>query len=243
MKVYVVDSYEDGAEKAADIIEKLVRKKPDCTLGLATGGSPVGMYKALADRCKNSGLDFSKVHSVNLDEYIGLAPDHVQSYRYFMNSTFFDHINIDKANTYVAKGVGDIEENLKEFRKVLAETDIDLQVLGVGSDGHLGFNEPGSALVSGPHKETLDESTIDANCRFFENRDQVPRYAITMGIGDVMKAKTLLLIINGNKKEAAKRLLMDDLVDTDCPVTFMKLHRDAIVILERKLADEIGYKN
>ncbi|MBR4759992.1 MAG: glucosamine-6-phosphate deaminase [Lachnospiraceae bacterium] len=242
MKVIVADSYEDGAKKAADVIEKLVREKPDCTLGLATGSSPVGMYQELARRCKEEGLDFSKVHSVNLDEYVGLTPDHPQSYRFSMDDNLFNHINIDKANTYVAKGTGDVEANLKEFNDILDQTDIDLQVLGVGPDGHLGFNEPGAVLYEKAHQETLEDSTIDANTRFFESRDEVPRYAVTMGMGSIMKAKTLLMIINGNKQEAAKKLLMDDKIDPMCPATFMRLHRDAIVVIEKALADEIGYQ-
>lgn len=242
MKVIVSESYEKSCALAADMIEKLVREKPECTLGLATGSSPVGMYKELARRCHDEGLDFSHVKSVNLDEYVGLEPTHDQSYRYFMNSNLFDHINIDQANTYVAKGTGDVEANIAEFNVVLAESDVDLQVLGVGPDGHLGFNEPGEVLYDGAHKEVLDESTIDANARFFATRDDVPRYAVTMGMGDIMRAKSLLLIISGNKQDAARALLMDDKITTKCPATFMKLHRDATVFIEKKLADEIGYK-
>ena len=242
MRVIVVNNYEEGAVAGADIIEKLVRSNPECTLGLATGSSPVGMYKELSRRCKEEGLDFSKVHSVNLDEYVGLEGTHDQSYRYFMDTNLFDHINIDKKNTYVAKGVGDAEENLKEFNAVLAKTDIDLQVLGVGPDGHLGFNEPGDVLWDHAHMETLDESTIDANQRFFASRDDVPRRAFTMGMGDIMKAKTLLMIISGNKQDAATKLLMNEMIDPHCPATFMRMHRDAIVIIEKKLADQIGYK-
>lgn len=242
MRVIVAESYEEGAKAAADLIDALVRRKPDCTLGLATGSSPVGMYRELARRCREEKLDFSKVHSVNLDEYVGLEPTHDQSYRYFMDDNLFNHINIDKANTYVAKGTGDIEANLREFNDILDRTDIDLQVLGVGPDGHLGFNEPGATLYEKAHKEVLDESTIDANTRFFACRDDVPRYAVTMGMGNIMKAKTLLMIISGNKQEAARKLLLDDKIDPMCPATFMRMHRDAVVVIEKKLADEIGYR-
>ena len=158
-----------------------------------------------------------------------------------MDSNMFDHINIDKANTYVAKGIGDVDENLKEFNEVLDKADIEIQVLGVGPDGHLGFNEPGPVLFDGAHKEILDESTIDANARFFASRDEVPRYAVTMGMGNIMRAKALLMIINGNKVDAATKLLMNDTIDPMCPATFMRLHRDATVVLEKKLALEIGY--
>jgi len=132
LKVIVAENHEEVSRLAADILEETVRANPCCTLGLATGSSPVGMYRELSRRCREEGLDFSRVHSVNLDEYVGLAPTHEQSYRYFMDSNLFDHINIDKANTYVAKGTGDTEENLREFNAVLDRTDIDVQVLGVG---------------------------------------------------------------------------------------------------------------
>jgi glucosamine-6-phosphate deaminase len=242
MKVIVADNYEQASSLAADIIEKIVRENPECTLGLATGSSPVGMYKELARRCAEEGLDFSKVHSVNLDEYVGLEPTHDQSYRYFMDDNLFNHINIDKANTYVAKGTGDVDANLAEFNAVLDKADIAVQVLGVGPDGHLGFNEPGATLYDGAHKETLDDSTIEANKRFFASKDDVPRYAVTMGMGNIMRAQRLLMIISGSKQEAATKLLIEDKIDPMCPCTFMRMHRDATVVIEEKLANEIGYK-
>ena len=242
MKVIVAKDYQEVSRLAADIVEAVVRANPACTLGLATGSSPVGMYQELARRCAEEGLDFSRVHSVNLDEYVGLEPTHDQSYRYFMDDNLFNHINIDKANTYVAKGVGDVEENLREFNAVLDQADIAVQVLGVGPDGHLGFNEPGETLYDGAHKEVLDESTIDANQRFFASRDDVPRYAVTMGMGNIMRAQKLLMIVSGKKQDAMKALLLSDRIDPKCPATFLRLHRDATVILEQSLADEIGYK-
>jgi glucosamine-6-phosphate deaminase len=243
MRVIVAKDYKEMSSLAADEIEAVVRAEPRCTLGLATGSSPVGMYQELARRCREEGLDFSGIHSVNLDEYVGLTPDHDQSYRYFMDTNLFDHINIDKANTYVAKGVGDADENLREFNAVLDKADIAVQVLGVGPDGHLGFNEPGDTLYDGAHKETLDESTIDANARFFASRDDVPRYAVTMGMGEIMMAKRLLMILSGaSKADAARQLLMSDAITTACPATLMKLHQDATVIITEELADMIGYK-
>ncbi len=242
MNVIICKDYAAVSAAGADIIEKTVREKPDCTLGLATGSSPVGMYQELARRCREEKLDFSRVHSVNLDEYVGLEPTHDQSYRYFMDDNLFNHININKANTYVAKGVGDVDANLAEFNAILDKTDIDVQVLGVGPDGHLGFNEPGDTLWDGAHKEVLDESTIDANQRFFAKRDDVPRYAVTMGMGNIMRAKKLLMIVSGKKHDAMRALLLSDKIDPHCPCTFLRLHRDATVILEESLANEIGYK-
>ena len=242
MVIYKAKDYQDMSRKAANIISAQIIMKPNCVLGLATGSSPVGTYKQLIEWYKKGDLDFSQVTSVNLDEYKGLSPENDQSYRYFMDSNFYDHINIDKKNTYVAKGTGDAEANIREYRAVLAESDVDIQELGVGPDGHLGFNEPGEALHDMAHMEPLDESTIDANARFFASRNEVPRYAFTMGMGDIMRAKSLLLIISGSKQDAARQLLMDGKVTTGCPATFMKLHRDATVLIEKMLADEIGYK-
>ena len=241
MNVIICKDYEAVSKAGADIIEAVVREKPDCTLGLATGSSPVGMYQELARRCA-AGLDFSRVRSVNLDEYVGLEPTHDQSYRYFMDDNLFNHVNIKKENTYVAKGVGDVEANLAEFNAILDKTDIDVQVLGVGPDGHLGFNEPGDALIDGAHREVLDESTIDANARFFASRDDVPRYALTMGMGNIMRAKKLLMIVSGRKHDAMRALLLTDKLDPHCPCTFMRMHRDATVIMEESLAKEIGYE-
>ena len=243
MKVIVAKDYACQCAAGADIIEKIVREKPDCCLGLATGSSPVGMYQELARRCREEGLDFSKVSTVNLDEYIGLEPTHDQSYRYFMDDNLFNHINIDKKNTYVAKGTGNINANIAEFQAVIAKSEVEVQVLGVGPDGHLAFNEPGEKLYWHAHKEVLDESTIEANARFFASKDDVPRYAVTMGMGEIMMAKRLLMILSGaNKIEAARELLMTDEITCACPATLMKLHHDATVIITEELADMIGYK-
>ena len=243
MIIYKAKDYQDMSRKAANIISAQVIMKPNCVLGLATGSSPIGTYEQLVEWYNKGDLDFSKVTSINLDEYKGLGPDNEQSYRYFMDSNLFDHINIDKANTYVAKGTGDIEANIEEFRAVIAKSQVELQVLGVGADGHLAFNEPGPSLYWSAHKETLDESTIDANARFFASREEVPRYAVTMGIGEIMMAKRLLMILSGaNKEEAARLLLMSDDVTCACPATLMKLHHDATVLITKELADKIGYQ-
>ena len=142
----------------------------------------------------------------------------------------------------MAKGTGDVQANLKEFNEILDKTEIEIQVLGVGPDGHLGFNEPGETLYDGAHEEVLDDSTIEANKRFFASKEDVTTRAVTMGMGNIMRAKRLLMIISGNKQDAATRLLIEDKIDPKCPCTFMRMHRDATVIIEQKLADEIGYK-
>lgn len=243
MQVIVGTDYAALCAVAADRIEKLIREKPDCRLGLATGSSPLGIYEELIRRCREEGLDFSRVRTVNLDEYLGLSPEHEQSYRSFMDRVLFDRVNIDKRNTFIPRGDGDPEESLREFRACLSGGEIDLQLLGLGSDGHIGFNEPGSVLQDRAHIEELDPSTIAANSRFFADPAQVPRRALTMGIGDIMRAKSLLLIISGSgKEEAAARLLLGGDVTCLCPATFLRLHRDATVLLSRELADRIGWK-
>ena len=243
MKVIIAKDYQQMSEIAAKVVEDVVLAKPDARLGFATGSSPVGLYQCLARDCAAGKVDFSKVDTVNLDEYAGLEPDHPQSYRRFMNENLFDHINVDKKNTYVAKGTGDYDENVREFRAVLARKPIDIQVLGIGVDGHIGFNEPGRVLCDHAHMETLDESTIDANARFFQHRDEVPRHAFTMGIGDILRAKKLVMVIPGaNKAAVAKGLLMSEELDCGNPATMVKLHPDVTVVIEREVADAIGYR-
>ena len=243
MKVIVAKDYQEMSEIAAKVVEDVVLGKPDARLGFATGSSPVGLYQCLARDCKAGKVDFSKANTVNLDEYAGLKPDHPQSYRRFMNENLFDHINIDKKNTIVANGTGDFDANVAEFRKVLAEKPIDIQVLGIGVDGHVGFNEPGKVLYDHAHMETLDESTIDANARFFAHRDDVPRHAFTMGMGDILRARKLVMVIPGaNKAAVAKGLLLDDAIDCGNPATFVKLHPDVTVVIEQEVADAIGYR-
>ena len=242
MVLYQAKDYKDMSRKAANIISAQVIMKPNAVLGLATGSTPVGAYEQLVEWYNKGDIDFSQVTSVNLDEYKGLSGDNDQSYRYFMNSNLFDHINIDKANTYVAGGIGDVDAGIAEFNAVIERSDVDVQVLGVGPDGHLGFNEPGDTLCDSAHKEVLDESTIDANQRFFASRDDVPRYALTMGMGNILRAKKLLMIVSGHKEDAMRRLLLSERIDPHCPATFLRLHRDAVVLLERSLADAIGYK-
>lgn len=243
MNVIVTENFEETCALAAHMIGDVIRAKPDARLGLATGSTAQGVYPYLVQANRAGKLDFSRVSTINLDEYVGLTPDHPQSYRRFMDENLFDHINIDKRNTIVAKGTGDIEENVKAFREALAEKPIDVQLLGIGVDGHVGFNEPGVVLYDGAHVEELDESTIDANARFFADRDEVPTRAISMGMGDILRAKKLLLLATGESKaEAMKGLLLNEELDVQNPATLVKTHPDVTVILDRALAEDIGYR-
>lgn len=243
MKVIVTDNFEASCRIAAEQIASVVRSKPDARLGLATGSTAQGVYPHLVAANRAGELDFSRVSTINLDEYVGLAPDHPQSYRRFMDEHLLDQINIDKANTVVARGTGDIEANVKSFREALAAKPIDVQLLGIGVDGHVGFNEPGEVLYDGAHVEELDESTIDANARFFATRSEVPTKAISMGMGDILRAKKLILLATGESKAAAMRgLLLNEELDVQNPATLVKTHPDATVIIDRALAEKIGYQ-
>lgn len=242
MKVIVTDRFQESCRLAAEEIASVIRGKPDARLGLATGGTAQGVYPYLVQMYRNGRLDFSRVSTVNLDEYVGLAPDHPQSYRRFMDENLFDLVNIDKNNTVVAKGTGDIEENVQNFRKSIAAKPIDVQLLGIGADGHVGFNEPGKVLYDGAHVEELEQSTIDANARFFTSRGEVPTRAISMGIGDILRAKKLLLLATGESKAAAMRgLLLNEELSAQNPATMVKTHPDATVIIDRALAKSVGY--
>ena len=217
MKLIVAKNYEEMSKLAAEFMAEEVKKKPEIILGLATGGTPVGMYKELIRMCDNKEVDFSKATTVNLDEYIGLSGEHNQSYRYFMNSNLFNHINIDKAKTFVPNGQApDIEAECKSYDARIRELGgIDLQLLGLGSNGHVAFNEPDTFLTVGSHETKLTQSTIEANARFFDSMDEVPKTAITMGLGGIMQAKKILVIANGEGKADVVEKLMNGKITTE----------------------------
>lgn len=235
MEVIVKGSIEDVSKNAADIISKLVRENSKAILGLATGSTPVGAYEELIRMHKEEGLDFSAIKTYNLDEYIGLDGDNPNSYRYFMNDKLFNHININMENTYVPDGkVKDINTYCQEYDEMIKEAGgIDLQVLGVGPNGHIAFNEPDQALSVGTCIVDLTEDTIQANSRFFDSIDEVPKSAITMGMGTILRAKKILLLATGkNKANVLKGLLMDKKITTNNPLTFLLLHPDVTVIVD-----------
>ena len=244
MKVIVTNSYDETCAVIANMIKELVNAKPDAKLGLATGGTPVPIYKKLIEMNKAGEVDFSRVHTVNLDEYCGIPGTHDQSYRYFMDTNLFDHINIDKKNTFVASGMGDFEANARELEeKVRKGGAADLQLLGIGNNGHIAFNEASDHLIAVAHTEKLTESTINANARFFEKKEDVPTMAITMGMGDILAAKKVVLAATGLAKVPAIRgLIMDDVITTQNPSTMLKMHEDAVVVIDRELADAVGYR-
>ncbi len=232
MNFITVKSYDELSRKAAAIIASQVITKPDCVLGLATGSSPVGAYKKLIEGYKNGDIDFSAVTSVNLDEYVGLDGSNDQSYRYFMNTNLFDHINIDKTKTFVPNGKAkDLKTEGANYDKMIKDLGgIDLQLLGIGLDGHIGFNEPDEFFTAATHEVVLDESTIKANARFFANEDEVPKTAITMGMLSIIQAKKVLLIANGAAKKEIVEKAFTGPITPQVPASILQLHPDLTVI-------------
>ena len=232
MKFITVDTYEKLSRQAANIISAQVIIKPDCVLGLATGSSPLGTYKQLIDWYNKGDIDFSGVTSVNLDEYVGLDGSSDQSYRYFMNKNFFEHINIDIKNTFVPNGCAeDLEKEGLEYDKHIEELGgIDLQLLGIGLDGHIGFNEPDRYFVKSTHVVDLHESTIKANSRFFANENEVPKQAITMGMVSIMQAKKILLIASGKAKYDILKKAFYGPITPEIPASILQLHPEITVI-------------
>ena len=232
MNFIKVENYDKLSAIAANIIAAQVTLKPDCVLGLATGSSPLGTYAKLAEKYNAGELDFSKVTSVNLDEYVGLTGENDQSYRYFMDNNLFDFVNIDKSKTFVPNGCAeDLKAEGEAYDKMIEDLGgIDLQLLGIGLDGHIGFNEPDSVFTAATHEVVLDESTIKANARFFKNEDEVPKKAITMGMMSIMKAKKVLLIANGKAKKDIINKAFYGAVDPMVPASILQLHPDVTVI-------------
>lgn len=243
MNVVVTQDYKESCKYVADKIIGLVQLKPDAKLGLATGGTAENVYPYLVDAYERGEIDFSGITTVNLDEYLGVSSESPVSYRNCMNRWFFDKVNIDNERTYVANGLNDPAEEIKVFNsKLYGGSTIDLQLLGVGVNGHIGFNEPGEYLTAGVHVQLLDESTITANSRYFDSPYDVPRESITMGMGDIMKAKKIILIATGDSKvDVMTKLLKDDRVYTELPVSVLKMHRDATIVIDRDLAEKSGY--
>ena len=234
MKIYAAKDYADLSRKAANIISAQVIMKPNAVLGLATGSTPIGAYKQLIEWYHKGDIDFSQTFSINLDEYQGLSGEHDQSYRYFMNHNLFHHINIKMENTNVPNGLAeDASAECRRYNNIIKTLGgIDLQLLGIGGNGHIGFNEPGSAFEKETHLVTLTEQTRRSNARFFSNIDEVPTHAFTMGIKSIMAAKKILLLATG---EAKAKALYDSFfgpVTPGVPASILQLHNDCIVIAD-----------
>lgn len=224
--------YEDMSRKAANIIGAQVVSKPNCVLGLATGSTPIGAYARLVEGYENGDLDFSQVRSVNLDEYRGLTHDNDQSYYYFMNHHLFSKVNIDKNNTYVPDGtIADADEACSQYDEIVRSMGgVDLQLLGMGHNGHIGFNEPSDVFVKNTNCVNLAQSTIDANARFFASKEEVPTQAYTMGIQTIMNAKRILVVVSGTDKAAIVEKAFFGDVTPQVPASILQLHQDVVVV-------------
>ncbi|SHJ51165.1 glucosamine-6-phosphate deaminase [Clostridium amylolyticum] len=238
MKIIIVKDYDEMSKVGADLIAEVINKKPEAILGLATGSSPEGLYSELIKKNKNNEIDFSNITTVNLDEYVGLSGEHPQSYRCFMNDKLFNHINIDKERTFVPNGLAkDIEEECNNYDKKIEELGgIDIQLLGIGNNGHIAFNEPAKELSYGTHLTGLTESTIKANSRFFASMDEVPKTALTMGIGSIMRAKKIVLIASGESKGEAIAQLVSGKITTEVPATMLQVHPDVTLVVDEAAA-------
>lgn len=241
MKVIVLDNYDEVCKKAGEIIGNTVKSKKDAFLGLATGGSAEKVYDYLVKEYENGNLDFSSCITINLDEYVGLPSSHPQSYRRYMDDRFFNRINIDKKNTYVPIGVGNVEEEILKIKNLMEKKGgTDIQLLGVGSNGHIAFNEPNDKLNATISVVELNEETIKANSRYFNSIDDVPKKAVSLGIGDILKSKKIVLVAFGQEKaKAISELLTNGYITTNVPCTLLKAHRDVTVIIDRCIADKI----
>ena len=234
MRLIRAKDHGEVSRKAANLIAGQVRLKPDCVLGLATGSTPVGCYKELIAQYRAGELDFSRVKTVNLDEYVGLYKNHPQSYAYFMRTNLFDHINIDPVNCHIPNGFNpDAAVECARYDHVIESLGgVELQLLGLGANGHIGFNEPRDEFINGTNYVELTESTIEANKRFFENREDVPTHAYTMGIGSIMKARRILLVVNGESKAQAVKDCFFGPIRPRSPGSILQLHPDFTLIAD-----------
>lgn len=245
MRILIVDDYEKMSIEAAKIVAGQIYLKPNSVLGLATGSTPLRMYENLVAVHQTIGLDFSQVTTFNLDEYIGLSADNPQSYHYFMHENFFKHINIRRENIFIPDGMAeDIISESKNYDKLIeSKGGIDLQILGIGQNAHIGFNEPNIKFEATTHKVKLDDETISANSRFFKTVDEVPKFAISMGIKNIMLARRVVLLANGKNKAAAIYKAICGSVTPEAPASILQLHQDVTIILDKDAASFLGTRS
>lgn len=245
MEVIIRRSYDEISAAAAKVVAEVLNTKPNAVLGMATGSTPLGLYKELVRMHREEGLDFSQVTTFNLDEYVGLPPNHSQSYHYFMHENFFQHINIPKHNIFIPSGT---TSNYRAFCEWYEQSindagGIDLQILGIGSDGHIAFNEPSSSLASRTRLKTLAKSTIDDNARFFERREDVPIYAITMGVGTILESRQLILLASGKGKAAAVAAAFEGPVTSMNTASAIQLHPCALCFVDEDAASQLSMRD
>lgn len=245
MLVEVVDDYETLSDRAAEIVAEQIREKPDSVLGFATGSTPKGLYRRLIKAHETRGLDFSKLTTFNLDEYVGLPPEHEQSYSHYMWSNLFDHVNVTPSQVHIPHGMADdIDQHCQWYERRIEEAGgIDLQILGIGANGHIAFNEPGSSLGSRTRIKTLTSKTIEDNARYFEDPDMVPEYAITMGVGTIMEAEKILLLASGERKAQALKDTLEGYITAMVPASMIQMHRFTHVAVDEDAASKLDYRH
>jgi glucosamine-6-phosphate deaminase len=241
MEVIISKTYEQMSRAAAEAVADVMNAKPNAVIGMATGSTPLGLYQELVRMHKKELLDFSQVTTFNLDEYVGLPTTHDQSYHYFMHENFFKHVNIPPQNIHIPSGTTSNYHAFCEWyeKRIIEAGGIDVQILGIGSDGHIAFNEPASSLSSRTRLKTLAKMTIDDNARFFKSRDEVPIYAITMGVGTIMEARKILLLANGKKKADAVAQAVEGPVTSMITASALQMHPDASVYLDDAAAGQL----
>ena len=245
MEIIICDNYEEMSKAAGEVVAGVLNSKPNAVLGLATGSTPLGLYQEMARMHAEEGLDFSQVSTFNLDEYVGLTADHPQSYHHFMKANLFDHINIPIQNTHVPSGTTDNYPAFCDWYEDMIDEagGIDLQVLGIGSDGHIGFNEPTSSLGSRTRLKTLAEPTIDDNARFFEKREDVPIYAITMGVGTIMEAHKVILLASGASKAKCIAEAIEGPITSLISASALQMHPDVTFFLDTEASSELRMRD
>ena len=244
MKIITVDNYQELSLLGAEILRDIIKSNPTATLGLATGSTVLGMYAHLCKMYSDGEISFKTIKTVNLDEYIGLDESNVQSYAYFMRENLFKHTDINKANTFIPNGVAtDLTEECKRYDSLLDNLPRDVQLLGLGSDGHIAFNEPGSPFDSRTRVVKLEDSTIRDNSRLFSRVEDVPKSAVTVGIADIMSAKQLLLLASGLNKAQAVKAMIKGKISVDCPASILQRHPNVIVVLDKLAASQLTVKD
>lgn len=238
MKIIITKDYNEMSKKAANLIAKKIKEKENIVLGLSTGTTPIKTYKNLIKKYNDKEISFKNVVSFNLDEYVGLKEDHHQSYRYFMNKTLFDHIDINKKNTFIPLGIGNTKENSLLFEeKIKKFGPIDLQILGIGINAHIGFNEPGSKKNGRTSEVKLSKSTIDINKKkFFNHDEEVPKTAISMGIGTILESKSIILLASGKNKAKSIKDTIKGNININVPSSFLQKHKDITIIIDKNAA-------
>ncbi len=235
MRIIICNNYEEMSKEAAKLVASKIILKPDCVLGLATGSTPIGMYNELVEMNKKGEISFEKVTSFNLDEYYPIKKSNSQSYQYFMDENLFSKVNIKAENTHIPNGeTDDPEAECENYEAQIKEHGgVDLQILGIGQNGHIGFNEPDQKLDSKTHLTLLTQSTIDANSRFFDSADEVPKKALTMGMATILKAKTIVLLASGSNKHDVIKELMTEKITTNNPATLLNVHNDVVIVCDK----------